>query len=46
VLVACEPSRQPAVRSALEAHGGRIAEFAFRPHGVEAIAGDRRWSPS
>jgi D-glycero-alpha-D-manno-heptose-7-phosphate kinase len=46
LLLACEPSRQPAVRAALEAHGGRITEFAFRPVGVEATAGDRRWRPS
>jgi D-glycero-alpha-D-manno-heptose-7-phosphate kinase len=46
LLLACEPPRQPAVRAALEAHGGRITEFAFRPHGVEATAGDRRWKPT
>jgi D-glycero-alpha-D-manno-heptose-7-phosphate kinase len=46
LLLACEPSRQAAVRGALEAHGGQITDFAFRPHGVEATAGDRRWRPS
>jgi D-glycero-alpha-D-manno-heptose-7-phosphate kinase len=46
LLLACEPPRQPGVRAALEAHGGRITEFAFRPDGVEATAGDRRWRPT
>jgi D-glycero-alpha-D-manno-heptose-7-phosphate kinase len=46
LLVACEPSRQPAVRAALEAHGGRLTEFSFRPHGVEATAAGRTWRPT
>jgi D-glycero-alpha-D-manno-heptose-7-phosphate kinase len=46
VLLACEPSRQPAVRAALEAHGGRLTDFAFRAHGVEAFAGGRTWRPT
>jgi D-glycero-alpha-D-manno-heptose-7-phosphate kinase len=46
LLLACRPDRQPAVRTALEALGGRFAEFAFRGHGVEAHAGGRVWSPS
>jgi len=46
LLLACEPSRQPAVRTALESLGGQFADFAFRAHGVEARAGDRVWRPS
>jgi D-glycero-alpha-D-manno-heptose-7-phosphate kinase len=46
VLLACRPDRQPAVRTALEALGGRFAEFEFRAHGVEARAGGRVWRPS
>jgi D-glycero-alpha-D-manno-heptose-7-phosphate kinase len=46
LLLACDPARQPRVRAALEAQGGQFAEFAFRPHGVEARAGDRVWRPS
>jgi D-glycero-alpha-D-manno-heptose-7-phosphate kinase len=46
MLLACRPDRQPAVRTALEALGGRFAEFAFRAHGVEAHAGGRMWRPS
>jgi D-glycero-alpha-D-manno-heptose-7-phosphate kinase len=46
VLLACEPARQPAVRAALEAHGGRLTDFAFRPHGVEVHGADGRWSPA
>jgi D-glycero-alpha-D-manno-heptose-7-phosphate kinase len=46
LLVACEPSRQPAVRAALETHGGRITDFAFRPSGVEATVDGRAWRPS
>jgi len=46
LLLACAPDRQPAVRAALEAHGGRVTEFAFRGHGVEARTDDRVWRPA
>ena len=46
LLLACRPERQPAVRDALEGLGGQFAEFAFRPHGVEARSGDRVWRPA
>jgi D-glycero-alpha-D-manno-heptose-7-phosphate kinase len=46
LLLACEPARQPAVRAALEANGGRVTDFAFRPHGVEATVQGRPWRPS
>ncbi len=46
LLLACSPERQPAVRTALEAHGGRFADFAFSPRGVEARVGTRTWRPS
>ncbi|MGZ8628600.1 MAG: GHMP family kinase ATP-binding protein [Actinomycetota bacterium] len=46
LLLACAPERQPAVRTALEAHGGWFADFAFTPGGVEARVGDRVWRPS
>ena len=47
ILVACEPSRQPGVREALEAQGGHLTDFAFRPEGVEAhLAGGRTWRPA
>jgi len=46
LLLACVPKRQPAVRTALEAHGGRFADFAFSATGVAARIGDRVWRPS
>jgi D-glycero-alpha-D-manno-heptose-7-phosphate kinase len=46
LLLACEPDRQPAVRGALEALGGQLADFSFRPHGVEARIGGRVWRPA
>jgi D-glycero-alpha-D-manno-heptose-7-phosphate kinase len=46
LLLACRPDRQPSVREALEALGGQLAEFSFRPHGVEARIGDRVWRPA
>jgi D-glycero-alpha-D-manno-heptose-7-phosphate kinase len=46
LLLYCRPERQPDVRAALEAHGGRFADFAFRPAGVEAVAGERVWRPA
>ena len=46
ILVACEPSRRDGVISALEAQGGRITDFSFRSHGVEArLADGRTWRP-
>lgn len=46
LLLACEPSRREVVGQALRAFGGRLAEFEFRPQGVEARLGDRVWTPS
>jgi D-glycero-alpha-D-manno-heptose-7-phosphate kinase len=46
VLVACDPSRRHDVGSALEAHGGRITDFEFRAHGVEARTQGRTWRPA
>jgi D-glycero-alpha-D-manno-heptose-7-phosphate kinase len=46
LLLACRPKRQPAVRAALEALGGQLAEFSFRRQGVEARIGDRVWRPA
>lgn len=46
LLLACEPDRRPAVRTALEAHGGQFAEFDFRAHGVEARVRDEVWRPT
>lgn len=46
LLLACEPLRQPAVRSALEALGGRFAPFAFDPAGVRAHVSARPWEPA
>lgn len=46
LLLACRPDRQPAVRAALEALGGQIAEFSFRSLGVEARIGDVVWRPA
>ena len=46
LLLACRSERQPAVRSALEAHGAAFADFAFRDHGVVARDGERTWRPS
>ena len=46
VLVACEPARREVVASALEAHGGRITEFAFRGDGVRAHTDTDTWRPS
>jgi D-glycero-alpha-D-manno-heptose-7-phosphate kinase len=46
LLLACGPERQPAVREALEGHGGAFAEFAFRQQGVEAHDGERTWRPA
>jgi D-glycero-alpha-D-manno-heptose-7-phosphate kinase len=46
LLLACRPDRQPAVRAALEALGGQLAEFSFRRRGVEARIGDRVWRPA
>jgi D-glycero-alpha-D-manno-heptose-7-phosphate kinase len=45
LLLYCRPPEQAAVRSALEALGGRFASFSFRPTGVEATLGDRVWRP-
>ena len=46
LLLACAPERQPGVRAALEAHGGRFADFAFTRRGVEARVGEHVWRPS
>jgi D-glycero-alpha-D-manno-heptose-7-phosphate kinase len=46
LLLACPPGRQPTVRSALEAEGGRFAEFAFRAEGVVARSDGWTWRPS
>ena len=46
VLVACRPERRDAVGAALEALGGRLADFAFHPDGVRAGRGDRVWRPT
>ncbi len=46
LLLACPPQRQAEVRLALETRGAQFADFAFRSHGVEALEGDRRWSPA
>ncbi|MEX2406659.1 MAG: GHMP kinase, partial [Actinomycetota bacterium] len=46
LLLACRPDRQTAVRAALEALGGQLAEFSFRSRGVEARVGERVWRPA
>lgn len=46
VLLACRPEARGAVGSALEALGGRLADFAFHPDGVRARRGDRVWRPT
>jgi D-glycero-alpha-D-manno-heptose-7-phosphate kinase len=46
LLLACPPERQPAVRSALEALGGRFAPFAFDPAGVRVHLSERPWEPT
>ncbi len=46
LLLACDPDRRESVGAALEAHGGRIADFAFRDHGVEAATPQGVWRPS
>jgi D-glycero-alpha-D-manno-heptose-7-phosphate kinase len=46
LLLACAPERQPRVRSALEAHGGAFADFAFSPLGVRARVAERVWRPT
>jgi D-glycero-alpha-D-manno-heptose-7-phosphate kinase len=46
LLLACRPDRQPAVRAALEALGGQLADFSFRSGGVEARVADRVWRPA
>jgi D-glycero-alpha-D-manno-heptose-7-phosphate kinase len=47
LLIACEPSAQPQVRTALEGQGARFADFAFRRTGVEARTADgRTWMPT
>jgi len=46
LLLACTPGRQPQVRSALEAHGGALADFAFSPLGVQARVAERVWRPT
>jgi D-glycero-alpha-D-manno-heptose-7-phosphate kinase len=45
VLVACEPARRESVTSALEAYGGRVAEFSFRADGVRARTDAGTWRP-
>jgi D-glycero-alpha-D-manno-heptose-7-phosphate kinase len=46
LLLACSPERQPQVRTALEAHGGAFADFAFSPLGVQARVAERVWRPT
>jgi D-glycero-alpha-D-manno-heptose-7-phosphate kinase len=46
LLIASEPSRRDGVAEALEAQGGHITDFAFRPEGVEAHLGGRTWRPT
>jgi D-glycero-alpha-D-manno-heptose-7-phosphate kinase len=46
LLLACSPERRTEVRTALEAHRGAFADFAFSPSGVEARVGDRVWRPT
>jgi len=46
LLLACRPEHQPAVREALQGHGGAFADFAFRANGVEAHDGEPTWRPS
>jgi D-glycero-alpha-D-manno-heptose-7-phosphate kinase len=46
LLLYCRPERQAEVCSALEAHGGQFARFAFHPSGVRAWAGEREWGPT
>ena len=47
LLLACDPAHRDRVRTAVEAHGGQVADFAFRSHGVEALLADgRTWRPS
>jgi D-glycero-alpha-D-manno-heptose-7-phosphate kinase len=46
LLLACEPARQPAVRTALEDLGGRFVPFAFEPAGVRAHVSARPWQPA
>jgi D-glycero-alpha-D-manno-heptose-7-phosphate kinase len=46
LLLASEPARQPAVRSALEDLGGRFVPFAFEPAGVRAHVSARPWQPA
>jgi len=46
VLVACDPGRQPDVRAALEAEGGRFTDFAFRREGVVAETATSTWRPA
>jgi D-glycero-alpha-D-manno-heptose-7-phosphate kinase len=45
LLLYCRSDRQPAVRDALERHGGQMADFSFSPSGVEAWMGDAVWRP-
>ena len=40
LAISCDPSRQPAVRSALEKLGGRFTGFAFHPDGVHLSRGE------
>jgi D-glycero-alpha-D-manno-heptose-7-phosphate kinase len=46
LLLACEPSRRSAVGEAMRANGGRITDFAFRAHGVQAVTAHATWRPS
>jgi D-glycero-alpha-D-manno-heptose-7-phosphate kinase len=46
LMVYAAPRAQPAVRSALERLGGRLAPFAFRAEGVRAERDGVVWAPS
>jgi len=46
LLLYCKPEHQAAVRPELERLGGQFADFAFHAGGVEAVVGDRRWTPT
>jgi D-glycero-alpha-D-manno-heptose-7-phosphate kinase len=46
LLLACDPGRQAAVRSALGDLRGRFVPFAFEPAGVRAHVSSRPWQPA
>ncbi len=45
LMVYALPDARPAVQRALEALGGQLASFAFRPEGVRAERDGVRWAP-